>query len=283
MSKDKVLENEFKNRLKKETQEATRLKEETWNNISRELFPSKIKKTRTNWMKGFAATLGTVAVVVIMLFVFVTEDFTDETQNDSMQGINDPDTEGDDGVEDIEDDTEDPEQALLKDRFVHEKQVEVELEGMKEPIQVQLATNEELKYIIYVDKDRYRFIQGEEIDEIVLIDELDDRYPEVGMEIQHITGLTIEEVTVNIKESLANDGMSIVLEESVNWPIDAVMIEGQGAEGDQVQWDTPVHRYYITVGENDSFFVFKHKFFVEAWEGLATRFDWMLESFEVVQ
>src|SRR5690625_1739700 len=286
---DKKLESEFKNRLEKETEEITELKEETWNNISRELFPEKNKKIRTNWVKGFAAALGTVAVAAIMFFVFVTGDFTDETQNDPVQNdpiedevterTNDPDTEDKDIGEDTEDNEFDNEPPL-KDRFPHEKEVVIEMEGMKEPIEVQLATNDELRYIIYFDKDGYQFIPGEEMDEIIFA--LDEGYPEVGMEIQHFTDTTSEEVTEHVIESLAHEGMDVTREDLINWPIDAVMIQGVG-DRDEGFRDAPVHRYYITEDENDSFFVFKQKFFTEAWEGHALRFDYMLESFESVE
>lgn len=284
---DKKLESEFKNRLEKETEEITELKEETWNNISRELFPEKDKKTRTNWMKGFVAVLGTVAVAAIMFFVFVTGDFTDETQNDPTQdevteGANDPDTEGNDIGENTEDNEIDNEPPL-KDRFPHEKEVVIEMEGMKQPpIQAQLATNDEWRYIIYFDKDGYQFIPGEEMDEIIFSKELDEGYPEVGMEIQHFTGTTTEEITEHVIGSLAHEEMDVTREDLINWPIDAVMIQGIG-DRDEGFRDAPVHRYYITEDENDSFFVFKQKFFTEAWEGHALRFDYMLESFEIVK
>lgn len=288
---DKKLESEFKNRLEKETEEITELKDETWNNISRELFPEKDKKTRTNWVKGFVAALGTVAVAAIMFFVFVTGDFTDETQNDLPQenptqdevaeGANDPDPEDKDIGEDTEDNDIDNEPPL-KDRFPQEKEIEIEVEGDKETVQVQLATNEEWGYIIYFEKGRHQFIQGEEMDKIVSARDPVEGYPEVSMEIRKITGLSTEEVVTNIKESLASDGMTIIREEEIDRPIDGLMIVGEGNENGVVDWDTPVHSYYITEGKNDSLFVFKHIFFVEAGDG-NPRFYYMLESFEVIK
>ena len=288
---DKKLEGKFKNRLEKETEEITELKEETWNNISRELFREKDKKTRINWMKGFAAALGTVAVAAIMFFVFVTGDFTDETQNDPVQndptedevteGTNDPDTEDKDIGEDTGDNEIDS-KPPLKDRFPHEKEVEIEVEGDKETIQVQLATNDEWGYIIYFDKDLFKFIQGEEMDKIVFTTDPVEGYPEVSVEIQKITGLSREEVVTNIKESLASDGMSIIREEEIDRPIDGLIIVGEGSENGVVDWDTPDHSYYITEGANDSLFVFKHISFVEARDG-GPRFYHMLESFEIVE
>lgn len=300
---DKKLENELKKRLEKETEEVTELKEKTWNNISRELFPEKIKKTRKNWIKPFFATLGTVAVAAILFFVFVTGNFTDETQddpvqNDSTQGANEPDTEEDKGIaddsesdndNDLEDNQENDQEDLeqdtsLKDRFPHEKQVEIELEGMKEPVTVQLATNEELGYIIYFEKDGYQFISGEDMDEIVFVGESDDRLPkELGMEIRKVNDITAEEAIKNVKDSLANDGMSFLREETVDWPIEAVMIEGIEGDLDDTEWNTSKHRYYVTEREGDSLYVIKQKFFSVGSEGIGMRFDWMLNSFETVK
>jgi len=283
-----MFDDEVKKRLKEETNDIAGLKDEVWNNINRELFPAETKRKRTNWVKGFAATLGTVAVAAIMLFVFLTGDFTDETQNDPVQndpskddvteGTNDPDKEDNDIGEDTEDN-----EPPLKDRFPHEKEVVIEMEGMEQPpIKVQLATNEELRYIIYFDKDRYQFTPGDEVDEITFAEELLEGYPEVGMEIQHFTDTTLEEVTKHVIKSLVHEGMDVTKEDVINWPIDAVMIQGDG-DRDEGFRDAPVHRYYITEDENDSFFVFKQKYFTEAWEGHALRFDYMLESFEIVK
>lgn len=282
MNEDRVLESKFKNKLKKETEEVTGLKEEIWNNISHELFPASIKKTRKNWIKGVAVTLGTVAVVAIMLFGLLSGNFTDETQddpiqNDPPQGANDP---GKEGNEDVEDDLE--QEIPLQDQFEHEKEVEIEVEGDKQHVQVQLATNEEWGYIIYFDKDLHQFIQREEMDKIVSVKDPDEGYPEVSMEIRKITGLSTEEMVINIKESLASEGMSIIREEEIDRPIDGLTIVGEGDENGVVDWDTPVHSYYITEGKNDSLFVFKHISFVEARDG-NPRFDYMLESFEIVE
>lgn len=154
---------------------------------------------------------------------------------------------------------------------------------MKEPVQVQLATNEAWRYIIYFDKDRFQFTSGEEMDEIVFTEELDDQFPEVGMEIKKVTDLSTEEAITNAKKSLASDGMTVLREEAVDWPIEAVMIEGIEGDRDDAEWNTPKHRYYIAESDDESLFMFKQKFFSVGSEGVGMRFDWMLESFEVVE
>lgn len=291
---DKRLESEFKNRLIKETEEITDLKEEVWNNISSELFSDQIQRTRTNWGKRIAAAIGTVAVAAIMFFGLLSGNFIDQTkddpiqdnpnQNDPIQGTNDPDGEGNKDIEDnTENDTNDIEQELpLKDRFEHEKTIEIEVEGTKEDVQVQLATNDEWGYIIYYEKDNYEFMHGEEMDEIVYAGELNDQYPKTGMEIRKMTDITVEEAISKVKKELENNGIPFVREETVDWPINGVMILGEGNADGTAESDSPVHRYYITEGKNDSLFVFKQMFFVEAWDG-SPRFNYMLESFQIVE
>src|SRR5690625_847750 len=291
---DKRLDSEFKNRLKKETEEITDLKEEVWNNISSELFSDQIQRTRTNWGKRIAAAIGTVAVAAIMFFGLLSGNFIDQTkddpiqdnpnQNDPIQGTNDPDAEGNKDIEDnTENDTNDIEQELpLKDRFEHEKTIEIEVEGMKEDVQVQLATNDEWGYIIYYETDNYEFMHGEEMDEIVYAGELNDQYPKTGMEIRKMTDITVEEAISKVKKELENNGIPFVREETVDWPINGVMILGEGNADGTAESDSPVHRYYITEGKNDSLFVFKQMFFVEAWDG-SPRFNYMLESFQIVE
>src|SRR5699024_4486385 len=170
---------EFKHGLEKETIEVTRLKEETWNKISQELFPKPIKKT--NWVRGITATLGTVAVAAIMFFGLVSGGFFDQTkddpvQNDPTQGTNDPDVIGgnDDNTENDPENTDG--EIPLEDQFEQEKEVEIEVEGNKEPVQVQLATNDAWRYIIYFDRDLFLFTHGEEMDEIVFAEETGDQY-----------------------------------------------------------------------------------------------------------
>src|SRR5690625_1715077 len=281
------LDKELKSRLEKKTADVTALKEETWNKISHELFPEHIKKT--NWVRGIIATLGTVAVATIMFFGLLSGNFLDQTkddpvQNDPTQGTNDPDAIGSNDEDHTKNDPENIDEEIpLEDQFEQEKEVEIEVEGIKEPVQVQLATNDAWRYIIYFDKDLFLFTHSEEMDEIVFAEETGDQYPEVGMEIRKVTDLSTEEAIKNAKESLASDGMTLLREEAVDWPIEAVMVEGIEGDRDDAEWNTPKHRYYIAESDDESLFMFKQKFFSVGSEGVGMRFDWMLESFEVVE
>ncbi|WP_010171958.1 hypothetical protein [Bacillus coahuilensis] len=74
----------------------------------------------------------------------------------------------------------------MKDWLVPEKEVTTELEGQSEQGMVQLQKSNE-EYIIYFDESRYKLLEGEEKDQIVLKEPLPDEYPKVLMEIQTMT------------------------------------------------------------------------------------------------
>ncbi|WP_339226372.1 hypothetical protein NSQ77_12650 [Oceanobacillus sp. FSL K6-2867] len=265
MSRDN-LDKKIELLLQQQTEEATHLKEETWNKISDELFHNSSasshtvrKKLNKKWRGLVVVGLSTAAVITILLFGTLTDQGQAMFRN-------------------------------LKEMFVEEKQEEIELEGQKEETNVQLETNEELRYIIYVDEERYKMVEGEESDRIELIEPLEDRYPDVYMEITRVDDTTTNEVVAAIKAEIENDKeMELRREERVTEPIEAEMIQGMGLEYTNDagktghQWDTPIHRYYVTDEDEGQVFVIKQVYFLEAAEGHGARFHYMLESFKVVK
>ena len=267
MSRDN-LNKKIKLLLQQQTKDATHLKEETWNKISDELFQNSSasgRRARSNPEKKWRGLglvivgLSTAAVIMLLLFGALTDHGQAMFQN-------------------------------LKELFVEEKQEEIELEGYKEETNVQLETNEELRYIIYVDEERYKMVEGEESDRIELIEPLEDRYPDVYMEIMRFDGTSTEEVVASIKAEIENDEeMELQKEEHVTEPIEAEMVQGMGLEYTNDagktghQWDTPIHRYYVTDEDEGQVFVIKQVYFLEAAEGHGARFHYMLESFKVVE
>ncbi|MEC5424070.1 hypothetical protein QGM71_11265 [Virgibacillus sp. C22-A2] len=249
---------ELKRRLTEQTEIDQELKERTWNQINNELFVTKIYKHTSKRRRRITTGLSTAAVIAILIFGFMTD-----TGQAMIQS--------------------------LKDMFVEEKQEEIEIEGHKEQRDVNLQTNEELRYIIYVDEERYRVVEGEDGDRIETIEPLGDKYPEVYMEITRKEHTTTEAVIAGIKESIVNEGMEVTREERASTPIDAELIQGMGEEYENEfgktghQWDTKVHKYYVTDTEEGQVFIIKQAYFLEAAEGHGARFDYMLESFEVVK
>ncbi|MGJ9458313.1 hypothetical protein [Oceanobacillus sp. CF4.6] len=261
MSRNK-LNKRIEQLFKRRTKDAVNLKNETWNKIDSELFSSAPDITKNKKRRGKRLVIAGMSIAAIIAILFF--------------GIN----------------TE-PGQAMfhgLKDMFIEEKQEEIELEGQKEDTNVQLETNEELRYVIYVDEDRYKMVEGETSDRIETLEPLPEQFPEVYMEIIRMDDTTTEEVVAAIKQEIDNDkDMEFHREESVTEPIEAEMVQGMGPEYTNEfgktghQWDTPVHRYYVTDEDEGQVFVIKQVYFLEAAEGHGARFHYMLESFQVVK
>lgn len=242
---DKQLEAE----LKRKTQLDMDVKQAIWKSIEDELFHSITehdKNRRGVWVAGISLA----AVMLILLFGVMTETGQAMIQN-------------------------------LKDLFIEEKQEQIEMEGQQEELDTHLETNEELRYVIYLDDERYKMDKGGEADRIELKEELPDSYPDVYMEIRREENTTTEEVAADIKETLNNEEMEIVEEIRTKNPIEAELIRGRGSK--YPEWDTPIYQYYVTDSMNGQVFVIKQAYFLEAAEGHGARFHYMLESFEIVK
>lgn len=232
------------------------LKEVTWDKINEKLHRQVKHKKRPNrrrWMISF---------VVAAAVMFIALSSMTETGRAMIQNI--------------------------KDTFVPNKQVEVEIEGQKEPSNVQLEMNEQLDYVIYIDEDRYRMEEVNGIDRIVPKEPLGDDYPEVYMEISEWRSSRKDEIVTEIEERLKKDGVTLIKQEGVSEPLKATMFYAlesdyvQDSEIIDIEWDAIVHRYYIIFVEDDRAFIVKQQFFAEAEEGHGLRFDRMLESFEIL-
>lgn len=176
-------------------------------------------------------------------------------------------------------------QALIenfREMFTEEKEITFELEGEREETNVELETNENLDYIIYVDKSRYKMITGEKGDKIVPLEDLGAEFPEVSMEIWR-TDTDADTMITEIKSDMAALGMTVREIQSVEYPFEATEIRAYGEDDvDLYQWDTAISKFYIMEVEQQ-LLVFKQMYFLEASEGHAMRFDTMLEHFEVVK
>lgn len=254
--KQNNLDEKIKQALLKQTEIDDSLKETTWEKINEELHrQAEHKKTpkRRKWFISF------VAAVAMLFIVFGT---MTETGRAMIQNI--------------------------KDTFVPNKQVEIEIEGQKEPSNVQLELNEQLQYVIYIDEDRYRMEEVDGADRVVPKEPLGDNYPDVYMEISERSIYGKDELMMEIEEQLNKDGVSLIKEEEVSTPLKATMLYAlesnyvQDGEIIDLAWDAIVHRYYVIFVEDDRAFIVKQQFFTEAEEGHGARFDVMLESFELI-
>lgn len=234
------------------------LKERIWKNIMKDVGEEQTKKNRK---KKFGIAFASIAVLVIGLLIITTNTTTIPVVMQS-----------------------------LKETFVEKKPEVINIEGQDEEINTALEENDALNYVIYIDEDRYQMVEEDGVDRIIMLEEIEGDFPEVAMEISRVDNTTTEEIAETIRETiLAEDNMGIRREEQVTEPIDALMIQGMGLDSSgesdafESEWNTPIHRYYITETQDNQVFVIKQIYFLEAAEGHGARFHYMLESFEIVE
>ncbi len=246
---------ELKKQLRRQTKTAVQEKEAVWNNINNQLFSSSKQRQKQKRIQGWMVGVGSIAIAFV-LFVGIFIDSGMEKGQAMFQS--------------------------LREIFMEEKDVEIEVEGHKEDTNVQLEVNEELRYIIYIDEERYKMVKGEEVDRIETMEPLPERYPEVYMEIFQEANTTTEEVMARLKQDIEKDPEMEVREiKSVSEPIEAQTIRSIGKE--HFNWDTPINQYYVTDEIDGRVFVIKQVYFLEAAEGHGARFHHMLKSFEVIK
>ena len=253
---DKLLEQTYSEHPS--DREINKMKEEIWMAVNEELRP---KKKAKKWLKKLSIGLSAAAVLFIGFVIFSMNTEPGEVMMQSLRSL-----------------------------FVEGKKQIIEIEGQEEEIDTQLETNEELSYVIYIDESRYKLIAGEESDRIEMKEPVEGDFPEVYMEISREENTTTEEVIERIKQEIETDtAMGVRREERTTEPIEAEMIQGMGLDGSGdkesfgSEWNTPIHRYYVTDTINEQVFIIKQVYFLEAAEGHGARFHYMLESFEIVE
>lgn len=241
-------------RVRKEILEHTedmddQLKEEIWSKIDQELFQEKSRKEKQKKKKSMLIpiTIG-VAAAIILLFT---------TQTDTGMAF----------------------VKQIKDMFVTEKQITQSIEGTDEKTDVSLQEGKDAKYIIYIDEERYKLIKGENSDIITTKEPLEDRYPEVSMEIKQIKDTSPKELVASLETKLATEYTKVTEAETGTEPIEGFKLHGiSGSE-----WDSPVTNVYVVDNRNGGSFVITEKYFLEAAEGHGARFYAMLQQFEIIE
>jgi hypothetical protein len=174
-----------------------------------------------------------------------------------------------------------PGQAALekiRQYFEPEKQVEHEIEGDKEVIDSRLQQSE-MGYVIYYDQDRYKVVEGEEADRIVM-KETYEGIPEVYMEISQNTEKTPEELAAILEAELKADFSKVNPAENVTDPVEGIYIH---AIDGGTNWDDEIVNYYLVDNTQGGTFIIKQKYFLEAAEGHGARFYNMLKEFVIVE
>lgn len=252
----KKMDDKLKEKIERDTIEATKLKDTVWKSIEAEISKQKVMPFGKRRKKKWLSIITVAAVMILVLGTFYTD--TGKAFIKSVQEM-----------------------------FEKEKNIELNIEGMKEDIEVELGLNEELDYVIYIDKSHYKLVENPSGNQIVPIEEFED-IPNVMMEITKKENTTKEAELKKIKEMLASEEMEITLEEIVDMPFDGILVSaiGIGASNTNGQtgmdWDSPVFKYYVMNDKDGALFVIEQQYFLEASEGHGARFDSMLETFEII-
>ncbi|NLW21906.1 MAG: hypothetical protein GXY88_01405 [Tissierellia bacterium] len=168
--------------------------------------------------------------------------------------------------------------SQIKELFAPQKEIVQEIEGNKEKTDVHLHQPKESNYIIYVDEERYEFIEGEDRDKIVMKDK-PDNIPEVSMEIKQVKDKYPEEVIKDIEAQLKEEYEIVHGPERVTEPLEGFTIRALTGQ----QWDSKVIKFYVISNENQGSFIITQRYFLEAAEGHGVRFDEMLKEFKIIE
>lgn len=171
--------------------------------------------------------------------------------------------------------------AFMKDAknwFAPQKKVEVEVEGEKEQTDQQLHQNEESRYVIYYDKERYKLVQQDGKDVVTTKEPLPAQYPEVSLTIEQNKDVSPEQLIKRLSESLAGQYAQVGEVEKVTEPFEGYRVRAS----DGKKWDSKVVVVYTTANGKQGSFALTEKYFLEASEGHGARFDQMLKQFRVL-
>lgn len=243
--------------LKQATDNAENMKKNVWNNLLAEmnLEDEKVRRMKkTSKRRIYSAALAAAAIMLVVMLA--TE----------------------------------PGQAAMKkiwEIFVPEKEVETELEGMPEEIEVELEVSK-MGYVIYIDTERYEMVKLDGTDRIQstfstegMTDEQKEYYdnlPKVYMDITQHEEITASEMKYTILDEL-NDSFENVFDKGhVTVPLDAEMIYAYAG----LDASDKYIKYYIVDNTNGGCFVIRQQYFIEAEEGHGARLDNMLKDFEIV-
>lgn len=172
--------------------------------------------------------------------------------------------------------------ALMKSMqswFEPEKKIEITLEGEKEETNGQVHVNQESRYAIYYDKDRYKLVQEGGKDVITTIDLLPEPYPQVSLTIEQKTDKQPEKLAAEIAKQLGEKFANVREIERVASPVDGYRIHAIDGN-DRLSRVTTI---YVTDNKKQGSFVLSMNYFLEAAEGHGARFTQTLEQFEVLE
>lgn len=215
-------------------------KEEVWNNINKRLYYRK--------KKNYKPLIGIVATIFIILMGLQTE---------IGYGIINQ----------------------IKETFTPKKEITEEIEGNKEKTEVQLKQSKKSNYIIYIDEERYKFIEGKDSDKIVMKEEFNDDLPEISMEIKQLISKSPEDLINKLEAEIKAEYEIFYEVEKITTPIKGWRLKGLKGQ----EWNSEVIKIYIISNGNNGSFLIIQRYFLEAEEGHGVRFDEMLKTFQIIK
>ncbi|MPW25153.1 hypothetical protein GC105_05035 [Alkalibaculum sp. M08DMB] len=162
----------------------------------------------------------------------------------------------------------------VRELLAPEKEIQQELEGQKEEINLELE--EKMDYIIYIDKNYYYMESKGSIDKILPIGFPDD-LPEVSMIIEQRENESPDQIANELMKSLTSK-FEILERQDLAEPIPSVLVFGHGGSS----WDSVIQRYYLVDNTKGGTFVITQTYFLEASEGHGVRFDNLLKEFKII-
>lgn len=168
--------------------------------------------------------------------------------------------------------------SQIKEFFAPEKEITQEIEGNKEKTDVHLHQPAESNYIIYVDEERYEFIEGEDSDKIVMKDK-PNNIPEVYMEIQQLIDKSPEVIIKDIELQIKKEYEIVHEPEIVSEPVNGWTIRALSGQ----EWNSPMVKIYVISNEDQGSFIITQRYFLEAAEGHGVRFDEMVKEFKILE
>jgi len=246
------MERKLKDRLREESRYDEKEKDEIWDRIEARLddepvVPSRAVRAR-NGGKGPVRFAFAVAVVFMAIGVFLAMPAGTAFMHE------------------------------LKTWFAPEKKVEVEVEGEKEKTDQQLHRNEEGRYAIYYDKERYKLVRQGGKDVITTKEPLPERYPEVSMTIEQMKDVAPEALIQQLSQELKGRFSEIKEIEKVSKPVEGYRVRALNGK----EWNSEVVVLYAVGNGKQGSFAITERYFLEASEGHGARFSQMLKEFRVL-
>lgn len=135
----------------------------------------------------------------------------------------------------------------------------------------------EVDFLIYVNEARFSIREENNLYSIRSATPLPEDFPECGLDIAHPTGASPEEAIASASEVLVSRYTEISQEESAVLPQALYLRAGAGTDWNAEQAEL----WFVNDGQGGTF-VLASRYFLEAEEGLGTRFRDMVSSFRVV-